>query len=84
VHGRVDPASLGTSLDQVGYCYSRVGRFEKALPWLERAVAAKDKGDVHGRVDPGEPRHKSSSSGLLLLACRKVRRGESVVRARCE
>jgi hypothetical protein len=28
-----------------------MGRFARALPWLERAVAAAEQGDVHGRVD---------------------------------
>jgi tetratricopeptide (TPR) repeat protein len=36
----------------VGYCYARQGQFAEALPWFERAVAAAEKGDVHGRVDP--------------------------------
>ncbi len=49
--GRVDAASLGTSLHQVGYCYASVGKFAEALPWFDRAVAAAEKGDVHGRVD---------------------------------
>jgi tetratricopeptide (TPR) repeat protein len=51
VHGRIDHASLGISLHQVGYCFSRTGRFEEARPWFERAVEAKQKGDVHGRID---------------------------------
>ncbi len=51
MHGRVDSASLGRSLHQVGSCYSSLGEFEKARGWYERAVAAKEKGDVHGRVD---------------------------------
>ncbi len=51
VHGRVDAASLGRSLHQVGSCYSSVGQFAEALPWFERAVATAEKGDVHGRVD---------------------------------
>jgi tetratricopeptide (TPR) repeat protein len=54
VHGRVDHASLGSSLHQVGLCLSSTGEFAAARPWYERAVAAKQKGDVHGRVD-----HKS-------------------------
>ena len=41
----------GRSLHEVGYCYSRPGKFAEALPWFERAIAAKEKGDVHGRVD---------------------------------
>jgi hypothetical protein len=28
-----------------------IGQFEAALPWYERAVSAKEKGDVHGRID---------------------------------
>ncbi|HYA80134.1 MAG TPA: hypothetical protein VED87_04290, partial [Methylocystis sp.] len=28
-----------------------LGRAEVALTWLERAVAEKEKGDVHGRVE---------------------------------
>ena len=51
VHGRVDGASLGTSLDRVGYCYAMRGQFEQALPWFERAIVAKEQGDVHGRVN---------------------------------
>jgi len=35
----------------VGDCYSSQGKFAEALPWFDRAVAAKEKGDVHGRVD---------------------------------
>ena len=27
------------------------GQFEAARPWFERAVAEKEQGDVHGRVD---------------------------------
>jgi len=51
VHGRVNSESLGTSLRQVGVCYSRQGQFAEALPWFERAVAAKEEGGVHDRVD---------------------------------
>ncbi|MBL8880689.1 MAG: metallophosphoesterase, partial [Phycisphaerales bacterium] len=50
IHGRVDQASLGRSLDQVGYCLSKRGQFEAAQAWFERAVAAKEQGDIHGRV----------------------------------
>ena len=28
-----------------------IGRYEEARPWFERAVAEKEKGDVHGRID---------------------------------
>jgi tetratricopeptide (TPR) repeat protein len=36
---------------RVGFAIVELGQFAKALPWFERAVAAKEKGDVHGRVD---------------------------------
>ncbi len=51
VHGRIDHASLGSSLHQVGSCLSQTGDYEGARPWYERAVAEKEKGDVHGRID---------------------------------
>ena len=35
----------------VGCALLGIGVFEAALPWFERAVAAKEQGDVHGRVD---------------------------------
>jgi hypothetical protein len=35
----------------VGYCLGSTGEFAAARPWFERAAAAKEKGDVHGRVD---------------------------------
>ena len=63
VHGRVDHASLGVSLNQVGYCLSSVGGYAAARPWFERAVAEAEKGDVHGRVD-----HESLGVSLRALA----------------
>jgi tetratricopeptide (TPR) repeat protein len=35
----------------VADCYASRDQLEQALPWYERAVAAKEQGDVHGRVD---------------------------------
>jgi tetratricopeptide (TPR) repeat protein len=35
----------------IGYAATELGRFAEARPWFERAVAAKEKGDVYGRVD---------------------------------
>jgi tetratricopeptide (TPR) repeat protein len=35
----------------VGYAVTELGQFAQALPWFERAVAASEQGDVHGRVD---------------------------------
>jgi hypothetical protein len=46
-----DHESLGSSLHQVGYCFSGLGRFEEARASLEDAVAQKAKGDIFGRVD---------------------------------
>ncbi len=51
--------SLGSSLHQVGYCYSSMGNFAEARPWFQRAVEEAEKGDVHGRVD-----HASLGSSL--------------------
>jgi hypothetical protein len=51
VHLRIDHANLGRSLQQVGYCLSRMERYAEARPWFERAVAEKGKGDMHGRID---------------------------------
>ena len=66
VHGRVDHASLGTSLNQVGHCLASTGQFEAALPWFERAVAAKEQGDVHGRVDHASLGTSLSQVGYCL------------------
>jgi len=30
---------------------STLGEYEEAQPWCERATTAKEKGDIHGRVD---------------------------------
>jgi tetratricopeptide (TPR) repeat protein/UDP-2,3-diacylglucosamine pyrophosphatase LpxH len=49
--GRIDRASLGSSLYELGYCLSSVGRFEEAQRWFERSVDAKSKGDAHGQID---------------------------------
>ncbi|MCP4967235.1 MAG: DUF4062 domain-containing protein, partial [bacterium] len=38
IHGRIDHASLGTSLHLIGFCYSSVGQYDEARPWYERAV----------------------------------------------
>jgi tetratricopeptide (TPR) repeat protein len=51
MHGRVNQASLGSSLHLVGYCLSSRGQFAEAQPWYERAVEAAEQGDIHGRVD---------------------------------
>jgi tetratricopeptide (TPR) repeat protein/predicted phosphodiesterase len=35
----------------IGYALVGIGKFAEARPWYERAVAEKEKGDVHGRVN---------------------------------
>ena len=62
VHGRIDHASLGISLHQVGYCLSSTGQYAEARPWFERAVAEAAQGDVHGRID-----HESLGRSLHLV-----------------
>ncbi len=37
----------------VGRALYLIGRFTEARPWYERAVAAYEKGDTHGRIDLG-------------------------------
>ena len=44
IHGRVDHASLGRSLHQVGSCLSEIGRFDEARPWDERAAEEREYG----------------------------------------
>ena len=77
VHGRIDHASLGKSLHQVGFCLSSVGKFEEAQPWFERAVEAKQQGDVHGRID-----HESLGASLRAAAhcLRQIGRSEDAQR----
>ncbi len=70
-HGRVDHASLGRSLHQVGFCRSSTGEFAAARPWFERAVAEAEQGDVHGRVD-----HASLGSSLHQVGFCRSSTGE--------
>ncbi len=50
------PAPDGTV---AGRALAEIGRFEEARGWFERAVAAAEKGDVHGRID-----HESLGTSL--------------------
>ena len=45
VHGRVDHASLGTSLEAVAYCSRQLGRADEAAIWEARAAEARRAGD---------------------------------------
>jgi hypothetical protein len=49
---REGSAKLADEAQAVGNGLAMDGRFDEARTWFERAVAAKEKGDVHGRVDP--------------------------------
>jgi hypothetical protein len=48
----VRSAKLADEAHTVGEGLRMDGRFDEAREWFELAVAAKEKGDVHGRVDP--------------------------------
>ncbi len=48
--------------ETVGRALYEIGRFAAARPWFERAVAAKEQGDAHGRVD-----HASLGRSLHLV-----------------
>ena len=62
IHGRVDHDSLGTSLHEVGFCFSSSGDYTQARPWFEQAVEEARQGDIHGRVD-----HASLGRSLHLV-----------------
>jgi lipopolysaccharide biosynthesis regulator YciM len=47
----------------VGFCWFSLGRYEEARGWVERAVAAMERGDVHGRVD-----YTSLATSVLAVA----------------
>jgi hypothetical protein len=48
--------------ETIGRALCEVGRFAAARPWFERAVATKEQGDAHGRVD-----HESLSTSLHVV-----------------
>jgi tetratricopeptide (TPR) repeat protein len=53
----------------VGDCLSRIGRFDAARPWFERAVAAAEQGDGHGRIDG---RHLRCCLQALARCCEQL------------
>ena len=63
IDGAVAHILSDVQLHKVGVALSTVGRFVEARPWYERAVAAKEQGDVHGRVN-----HASLGRSLAALA----------------
>ena len=55
----------------LGQALVEIGRFDAARPWFERAVAEKERGDVHGRVD-----HESLGASLHQVGVCLSRVGE--------
>ena len=46
------PLNMSSSdFHSIGYGLGQIGLFDEARPWFERAVAATEQGDIHGRVD---------------------------------
>jgi hypothetical protein len=52
--GGVDIACLETNLQHLGVCHVQLGQHARALPRLERAIAAGEQGVGHGLVTPPE------------------------------
>ncbi len=69
---RVDHDSLGISLHQAGYCLASEGQFAVAQTWFERAVTAKEQGDIHGRVDHESLGRSLQRMGGRLLSQRQI------------
>src|SRR5205823_2834485 len=44
-------AGAGFPWHMIGSAIDELGKYAESLPWYERAVAAEEKGDLHGRVD---------------------------------
>jgi hypothetical protein len=51
LHGRVDHATLGKSLHQLGMWSDQQGQWSAAADWYDQAVAKMRQGDILGRVD---------------------------------
>lgn len=56
-------ATMWAPVKATGDCLSSAGKFGEAGGWFERAVAAREQGDVHGRVD-----HESLAYSLRSTA----------------
>ncbi|MBK8209257.1 MAG: hypothetical protein IPK78_04140 [Rhodospirillales bacterium] len=65
--------------EAIGRALSEIGRFADAQPWFERAVAAKEQGDVHGRVD-----HESLGGSLRAAAACLRQLGRETEANACE
>jgi hypothetical protein len=61
----------------VGRALTEVGRFAAARPWFERAVTAKEKGDVHGRVDHASLGASLNQVGWCLWSSSSFLRGNA-------
>jgi tetratricopeptide (TPR) repeat protein len=62
----------GSEWSIVGSACAWLGRFEAARRWFERSVAAKEKGDAHGRMD-----FASLGESLHCVGCSYSRMGKS-------
>jgi hypothetical protein len=57
------------SLHRVGDCHASQGQFAEALSWFERAIAAKQQGDLHGRMDPARLEASVAAVARCHAAC---------------
>jgi tetratricopeptide (TPR) repeat protein len=63
--------NLSSKANMIGHALFEIGQFAAALQWFERAVAAKEKGDIHGRVD-----NESLGSSLNWVGTCLIEQGE--------
>ena len=61
----------------VGRALSEIGRFAEARPWSERAVADKEKGDGHGRVDHASLGVSLNQVGYCLSSVGRYAEGQT-------
>ena len=81
--GTIEMAEISVADGEtLGRALYEIGQFEAARPWFERAVAAKEQGDVHGRVDHESLGGSLHQVGYCLSQHRPVRGGAALVRAR--
>jgi tetratricopeptide (TPR) repeat protein len=67
--GNMDYASLGISMNGVGHCFFRQGRFDEARGWYERAAEAKE--IVDPPVDHESRGVSLSQAGVCLMNMKK-------------
>jgi tetratricopeptide (TPR) repeat protein len=57
-----DNSQYSLILHLLGQCYAKLEKYSEAIPWIQRAIAAREQGDLHGRVD-----HHNLGASLHLL-----------------